>query len=151
MKESKTKRLLIREGNENVVIPMSKSTYELLSWSAACTGCHKYTLVKRVLAPKCEEAKLSFSYKSLSQLARMDDRDVLGYVDILLRKNIKVKISDFLALPVTQQDLYLKWARENVSLQVTGIINALLSIGKGYRIDLSAPDGLVQAIKRNQQ
>ena len=131
------------------IFPCKQATQELVAWKSEATGNSIAHYVREVLGPKCSERDLPLGYRSVEQIARAEDRDVQGYVDKTFRDSIRIRISDFLSLSVERQDEYLKWARENVSLQVTGIINALLAINGG-KIDLTAPEGLVAAIKRNQ-
>jgi hypothetical protein len=131
--------IYIYDKTGTVVVPMSDNIKALLEFKAAANGESLSETGRKIIGGLCDRLDIPFDYTSLKEEARRRDRDVQGFVDNWCRENMRIKISDFLAMDMETRHKFLNFAKTNIFLTSNWTINALGYIHKGWKDDLSWP------------
>lgn len=126
-------------GSGDVVLPISENIKELLGFKALAKGQSLSEATREIVSGLCTRLDIPFQYTSLKDEARKRDRDVRGFLDNWIRDNVRIKISDFLAMDIDTRHKFLIFAKSNIFLTATWTINAMLYLYRGGKDDLSWP------------
>lgn len=137
-------------GASNLSVMVDNVTYEALEFHHKAIKKSMSTAARSLIREICEEHALPTSFRSLEIIARKDNRDITGLMNLRVAAHCKVRVDQFLGMPAADQDTYLVWARKNTQNVFPAIISLLLSIDTGRLLPPLAPVEFKAIVERNR-